>query len=90
MKLLRIAYRVAGFIFLAFGVAKFANHGVEVDSFRTYALQTPDAFVYLIGVIEVAGVHRPLAGSGTRIAAPVLAADMIGAIVVSGAASGSA
>ena len=87
-KLQRIASRIAGLVFLGFGVAKFANHGVEVDSFRTYGLPFPDAFVYLVGAIEVVGGAALLTGIGVRLAAPVLAADMVGAIAVSGVAKG--
>ena len=35
----------SGLVFLGFGIAKFANHSVEVDSFETYGLPAPDAFV---------------------------------------------
>ena len=86
--ILPFASRAAGLVFLAFGAAKFVNHGAEVDSFRTYGLPYPDAFVYLIGVIEVLGGAALVTGRGIRIAAPVLAGDMIGAIVVSGLAEG--
>ena len=52
----RLIVRVAaGLIFLGFGLAKFLNHAVEVDSFETYGLPSPDAFVYAIGAIEVFG-----------------------------------
>ena len=87
-KLQRIASRIAGLVFLGFGVAKFANHDVEVDSFRTYGLPFPDAFVYLVGTIELVGGAALLTGIGVRLAAPVLAADMVGAIAVSGVAKG--
>jgi len=78
----------SGAIFLAFGVAKFINHGAEVDSFETYGLPSPDAFVYAIGVIEVVGGAMLILGRGIRLAALVLAGDMVGAIVVSGIKEG--
>ncbi len=81
----RTIVRVAsGLIFLGFGVGKFLNHGAEVDSFETYGLPSPDAFVYLIGVIEVVGGLMLLFDRAIRVAAVVLAGDMVGAIVVSG------
>ena len=43
----------SGAVFVAFGAAKFINHGAEVDSFETYGLPSADAFVYAVGVIEV-------------------------------------
>jgi putative oxidoreductase len=78
----------SGAIFVAFGAAKFVNHGAEVDSFETYGLPSPDAFVYLVGVIEVVGGGMLLLGRGIRPAALVLAGDMVGAIVVSGVKEG--
>lgn len=80
-----LAARVAaGTVFVVFGIGKFVNHAAEVDSFRDYGLPSPDAFVYAIGVIEVVGGLMLIAGLGTRLAALVLAGDMVGAIVVSG------
>ena len=78
----------AGLVFLGFGIAKFTNHTVEVDSFETYGLPAPDAFVYVIGAIEVIGGLILIAGAGTRLAALVLAGDMVGAIAVSGIKEG--
>jgi putative oxidoreductase len=77
-----------GTVFVAFGAGKFANHASEVDSFRTYGLPSPDAFVYAIGVVEVVGGALLIAGLATRIASLVLAGDMVGAIIVSGIAQG--
>jgi putative oxidoreductase len=83
-----IARIVAGLIFLGFGIAKFVNHRVEVDSFETYDLPSPDVFVYVIGGIEVVGGLLLVLGIAARLAALVLAGDMVGAIVVSGIAEG--
>ena len=76
----------AGIIFLIFGVGKFSNHAAELASFRHYPLPAPDTFVYLVGVIELAGGLLLIMGLLTRLAALALAADMIGAIVISGLA----
>src|SRR5262245_27470616 len=90
MWLERVAAIVAGLIFLVFGIGKFVNHGHEVDSFETYGLPAPDAFVYLIGAIEVIGGVLLIAGLATWLAALVLAGDMIGAIIFSGIKEGEA
>jgi putative oxidoreductase len=74
----------AGFIFLIFGVTKFFGHASELASFRRYPLPAPDVFVYLVGVIETGGGVLLIMGLLTRLAAFALAADMLGAIVVSG------
>lgn len=83
-----IARIAAGLVFLGFGIAKFVNHAVEVDSFETYGLPAPDAFVYAIGAIEVVGGVLLITGFGARLAALVLAGDMVGAIAVSGIKEG--
>jgi putative oxidoreductase len=74
----------AGIIFLIFGVAKFSNHAAELASFRHYPLPAPELFVCLVGVIEIGGGLLLIIGLLTRLAALALAADMIGAIVISG------
>jgi putative oxidoreductase len=76
----------AGIIFLIFGVAKFSDHAAELASFRHYPVPAPDVFVYLAGVIEIGGGLFLITGLLTRLAALALAADMIGAIVISGLA----
>ena len=83
--LLRLA---SGGVFVAFGAGKFLNHASELASFRTYGLPAPEAFVALIGVIELIGGMLLIAGVLTRPAALVLAGDMVGAIIVSGVAKG--
>jgi putative oxidoreductase len=79
---------VAGAIFIAFGAAKFLNHGSELASFQAYGLPSPDLFVSAIGVLELVGGVALVLGLGTRLTAVVLAGDMVGAIVVSGLARG--
>jgi putative oxidoreductase len=75
---------VAGAVFIGFGIVKFTRHASEVASFQAYGLPAPDAFVYAIGVVEVIGGALLVAGLATRLAALVMAGDMVGAIVVSG------
>jgi putative oxidoreductase len=82
---LRVA---AGVVFVVFGIGKFSQHATEVDSFRTYGLPAPEAFVYAIGVLEIAGGLMLIAGILVWLAALALAGDMVGAIVVSGIGEG--
>ena len=78
----------AGFIFLIFGVAKFFGHAAELASFRRYPLPAPDVFVYMAQFTETGGGVLLIMGLVTRLAAVALAANMLGAIVVSGLARG--
>jgi uncharacterized membrane protein YphA (DoxX/SURF4 family) len=78
----------AGLVFVAFGSAKFVNHASELASFRLYGLPAPEAFVYVIGIVEIAGGLLIASGRLVRGAAIVLAGDMVGAIVVSGIGRG--
>jgi uncharacterized membrane protein YphA (DoxX/SURF4 family) len=78
----------AAAVFVAFGAGKFINHASELASFRHYALPAPDVFVYLIGVLEISGGLLLASGRLVRLAALALAADMVGAIVVSGIGRG--
>jgi uncharacterized membrane protein YphA (DoxX/SURF4 family) len=85
LRRLAIATRLASaLVFLVFGVGKFANHASELASFQSYGLPAPDAFVYAVGAVEVAGGALLALGLVVRPAALALASDMIGAIVVSG------
>jgi putative oxidoreductase len=79
---------LSGGVFVVFGIGKFVNHGSELASFKTYGLPAPEAFVVVIGLIELVGGLLLMTGVWTRRAALVLAGDMIGAIVVSGLAKG--
>jgi uncharacterized membrane protein YphA (DoxX/SURF4 family) len=78
----------AGIVFVVFGAGKFVNHLSEISSFRSYGLPLPSAFVYAIGVLELVGGLMLASGVLVRLAALALAADMVGAIVVSGIGRG--
>jgi putative oxidoreductase len=79
-----IARLAGGSVFVAFGVGKFTSHATEVASFQDYGLPAPDVFVYAIGAVEVVGGLLLVLGLLTRLAALVLAGDMVAAIVLSG------
>ncbi|MGN6869720.1 MAG: DoxX family protein [Solirubrobacteraceae bacterium] len=85
---LRALRLISGVVFVVFGAGKFVNHSSELASFRTYGLPAPEVFVIVIGVIELAGGTLLLANRFVKPVALVLAADMIGAIIVSGIARG--
>jgi putative oxidoreductase len=77
---------VAAIVFLIFGVSKFVNHAAELASFRHYPVPAPGTLVYAVGVIEICGGLLLAIGLLTRLTALALAADMLGAIAVSGLA----
>jgi putative oxidoreductase len=79
---------LAGGVFVVFGIGKFVNHASELASFKSYGLPAPEAFVVIVGVIELIGGALLIAGVLTRPAALVLAGNMVGAIIVSGIAKG--
>jgi putative oxidoreductase len=85
--LLRIA---SGAIFVIFGVDKFTAHGSEASSFAKYGLPHPGTFAYVIGAVELIFGLLLLAGLGTRLAALVLAGDMVGVISTAGRVEGGA
>lgn len=78
----------AAVVFVVFGAGKFVNHASELASFRHYGLPLTDAFVYAIGALELVGGLLLASSRLVRLAALALAADMIGAILVSGIGRG--
>jgi putative oxidoreductase len=87
-RMLLLLRLLSGGVFVAFGLGKFVNHASELASFKTYGLPAPDVFVIVIGLIELIGGLLLIVGTLTRPAALVLAANMVGAIVVSGVSRG--
>ena len=79
---------LTGAIYAIAGTPKFFAHGWEAGHFRTYGLPFPDAFVYLIGAIEILGGLALIAGVAVRPVALLLGAVMVGAIVTSGIGQG--
>ena len=75
-------------VFVVFGAGKFVNHASEASSFQTYGLPWPGVFTDVIGVLELVGGLLLAVGLATRAVAILLAADMVGAIVVSGVMHG--
>src|SRR5689334_18012832 len=81
---------VSGAIFVVFGVYKFTDHAHETASFTTYGLPSPSAFAYAVGVLEIVGGGLLVVGFLTRVAAAMLAGDMVGAIATAGPVEGGA
>jgi uncharacterized membrane protein YphA (DoxX/SURF4 family) len=79
---------LAGIVFAFSGTPKFFAHGWEAGHFRTYGLPLPDAFVYVIGAIEILGGLALVADLAVRPVAVLLGAVMVGAIVTSGIGQG--
>ena len=79
-----------GTIFVVFGLGKFADHTSETASFAKYGLPHPSTFAFMIGAVEVVFGVLLVTGFGTRIAALVLAGDMVGAISTAGRIEGGA
>lgn len=84
----RVVRLLAGAVYAGAGTPKFFAHGWEAGHFRTYGLPFPDAFVYLIGAIEILGGLALIANIAVRPVALLLGAVMIGAIVTSGIGQG--
>jgi len=84
-----VALRLAaGAILIAFGAAKFTSHAAEAASFDRYGLPDPSLFAYAIGALELGLGLLLLLGLSTRLAAIVLAGNMIGAIATAGRLEG--
>ena len=84
----RVVRLLAGAIYAGAGTPKFFAHDWEAGHFRTYGLPFPDAFVYLIGAIEILGGLALIADIAVRPVSLLLGAVMIGAIVTSGIGQG--
>jgi putative oxidoreductase len=78
----------AGVIFVAFGVGHFANHGSEVVDFRGYQVPFASLAVWAVGVVELSGGVALLLGLFVRLAAAVLAVDLVGVIATAGRVEG--
>ena len=86
---LLVALRLtAGAILVVFGLAKFTNHGAEAASFDRYGLPDPSLFAYAIDALELGLGILLVLGLRTRLAAIVLAGNMIGAIATAGRVEG--
>jgi len=80
---------VVGAIFtFGFAMAKFTDHAEEVRDFRSWDVPVPTASVYLAGLLELVCGLMLIFGVLTRLAAFLLAAEMVVAVLTAGRAEG--
>lgn len=76
--LLRLAL---GAVFIVHGIPKFLSPGGVAEFFGQVGIPAPFFMVLLVGAVEVIGGALLMIGYGTRIAAALLALNMLGAII---------
>ncbi len=79
---------IAGVLFITFSIGKFSDHTHEVMDFDHYGVPLADIAVYLVGVVELIGGFLLVVGLFTRLAAVILAVNMVGAIATAGRVDG--
>jgi putative oxidoreductase len=83
-----VARVAAGAVFLAFSVGKFTRHDAEAAAFERYGVPAPELATYAVGLLELLGGLALLAGFATRVAALLLALNMVGAVATAGRVEG--
>jgi putative oxidoreductase len=79
---------VAGVALLLIGIGKFADHMKEAVDFEHYGVPLPDLAVWVSGTIEVVGGALLVLGLLTRLAAALVAVNLIVAIATAGVMEG--
>jgi putative oxidoreductase len=79
---------VAGAVFVSVSTGKFLDHTHEAVDFKSYGIPIPDTAVYVVGTLELIGGLLLVLGLFTRVAAFLLAANMVGAISTAGVMEG--
>ena len=79
---------VTGALFVSFSIGKFVDHMQEAMDFESYGVPVHDVAVYAVGVLELVGGLLLVVGLFTRLAAVLLAANMVGAISTAGVMEG--
>jgi putative oxidoreductase len=79
---------VTGAIFVSVSTGKFVDHMQEARDFKSYGVPIPDTAVYVVGVLELVCGLLLVVGLFTRLAALLLAANMVGAISTAGVMEG--
>jgi putative oxidoreductase len=79
---------VTGVLFVSFGAGKLVDHASEVHDFEHFGIPIPEVSVYAVGVLEVVGGVLLVLGLLTRVAALVLALNLVGAISTAGRVDG--
>ena len=81
---------VTGVFFISVSLGKLFDHASEAHDFDRYGVPIPSTAVIVVGVVELLGGVALIVGLGTRIAAALLAANMVGAIATAGRVEGGA
>ncbi len=79
---------VAGVAFILIGIGKFTDHMQEAVDFHNYGVPLPDIAVWVSGTIEVVGGALLVVGLLTRLAAALLAVNVVVAISTAGVMEG--
>jgi putative oxidoreductase len=79
---------LTGVLFVSFSTGKFVDHMNEAMDFHHYGVPVADVTVYIVGVVELVGGLLLVVGLFTRLAALLLAVNMIGAIATAGRVDG--
>ena len=79
---------IAGVLFVTFSIGKFSDHMSEAMDFDHYGVPWANVAVYIVGVVELLGGLLLVIGLFTRLAALILAVNMIGAIATAGRVDG--
>jgi putative oxidoreductase len=79
---------IAGVLFVTFSIGKFSDHMNEAMDFEHYGVPLADVTVYVVGVVELMGGLLLVVGLFTRLAALILAVNMVGAIATAGRVDG--
>ena len=79
---------VTGVFFITVSTGKFVDHMKEAIDFDRYGVPAAEVAVYLVGVIELVGGLLLVVGLFTRLAALILAFNMVGAIATAGRVDG--
>jgi putative oxidoreductase len=79
---------VTGVVFISVSTGKFVDHMQEAIDFDRYGVPAAEIAVYLVGVVELVGGLLLVVGLFTRLAALILAFNMVGAIATAGRVDG--
>jgi putative oxidoreductase len=78
----------AGVVFVSFGIGHFVGHASDVADFRRYEVPAPSLAVWAVGMVELLSGLALILGVLVRLAAAVLAADMVGVVATAGRVEG--
>ena len=79
---------VSGVVFISVSSGKFVDHMNEAMDFKHYGVPLAEVAVYLVGIVELLGGLLLVVGLFTRLAALLLAVNMVGAIATAGRVDG--